>query len=285
MLGIEKYINYNGEMAEADSPVLFTTNRAFRYGDSIFESMRFTQTKIPFFDKHWNRLSKAMSTISIDKPENFTSEIIHKKCIELAEKNNILSDARIRLTIFRTGDGQYVPQNNSLEYTIEIEPMEDDGFVLPVKGLTVDIYSDIKKSKNSLSPFKTGSSLFYVMAGIYKTKNNLDDCILVNDKGNVIEGISSNIFAVKNGVLYTPPIEEACVDGVMRKVIIEIAKENKIAVYEIGLAFNVMLNADEAFFTDAVNGIRGIGAYKAQRSFNTTSKLLVEKLNLKAAEK
>lgn len=285
MLSTEKYINYNGEIVEADSPILHTTNRAFRYGDSVFESMRFTQKHIPFFVKHWKRLTEAMQVLCITIPETFTADTLQKHCLQLIEKNNISLDARVRLTVFRGGNGHFTPQSNNPEYTIEVEPIDEDSFVLPTKGLVVDIYSDIKKSRNSLSPYKTGSSLFYVMAGIYKTKNNLDDCILVNDKGNVIEGISSNIFAVKNGVLYTPPVEDACVDGVMRKVIIEIARENKIAVYEIGLAFNVMLNADEAFFTDAVNGIRWIGAYKAKRYFNNTSRLLVEKLNQKAAEK
>ncbi|MBN8702428.1 MAG: aminotransferase class IV [Bacteroidetes bacterium] len=278
----EKYICLNGEIHESDAPILYSSNRAFRYGDSVFESMRFTQKQIPFFKKHWQRLQKAMAVLFMQPTANFTEELVLGYILRLIEKNNIPADARVRLTVFRSGDGTYTPTTNTIEYLIEVDALEDDCFVLNPKGLLVDIYNDLKKSKNILSPYKIGSAALYVMAGINKIKNELDDSIIINDKGNIIEATSSNIFAVKNGVLYTPPIEEGCINGVMRNVILEIAKENRIAVYEIGLAFNVMLNADEVFLTDAVNGIRWISSYKAKRYFNTMSKTLVDKLNAAA---
>ena len=117
------------------------------------------------------------------------------------------------------------------------------------------------------------------MAGIFKNQKQLDDCILLNDQSHIIESINSNIFAVKNGVLYTPPIIDGCVDGVMRKKIIEIAQANRIAVYEISVMQNVLLGADELFLTNAIHGIRWVVAYKQKRYFNNTSKRLIEKLN------
>jgi branched-chain amino acid aminotransferase len=117
------------------------------------------------------------------------------------------------------------------------------------------------------------------MAGIHKVQQQLDECLLLNDKHHIIEGISSNIFAVKNGVLYTPPVADGCVNGVMRKKIIEIAQANKIAVYEISVMQNVLLGADELFLTNTINGIRWAVAYKQKRYFNDTSKKLTEKLN------
>jgi branched-chain amino acid aminotransferase len=84
---------------------------------------------------------------------------------------------------------------------------------------------------------------------------------------------------VKNGVLYTPPVADGCVNGVMRKKIIEIAQANKIAVYEISVMQNVLLGADELFLTNTINGIRWAVAYKQKRYFNDTSKKLTEKLN------
>src|SRR5690606_10046155 len=105
------------------------------------------------------------------------------------------------------------------------------------------------------------------MAGIYQKAHSLDECILTNDKSNITEAISSNIFAVKNGVLYTSPITDGCVDGVMRKKIIEIAQANRIAVYEMSLTQSVLLGADELFLTNAINGIRWVVAYKQKRYF------------------
>ncbi len=101
----------------------------------------------------------------------------------------------------------------------------------------------------------------------------------MNTKGDVIESINSNIFAVKNGVLYTPPVAEGCVDGVMRKKIIEVAFKNRIAVYEINIAQSVLLSSDELFLTNVISGLSWVGAYKNKRYFNNTSKLLTEKLN------
>jgi len=95
----------------------------------------------------------------------------------------------------------------------------------------------------------------------------------------IVEAISSNIFAVKNGVLYTPPIADGCVEGVMRKRIIEIAQTNKIAVYENSIMQNVLLGSDELFLTNSINGIKWVVAYKQKRYFNTTSKKIIELLN------
>lgn len=76
---------------------------------------------------------------------------------------------------------------------------------------------------------------------------NVSNAILINHIGNVIEATNANLFAVKNGVLYTCPLAEGCVAGVMRAVIMEIATENRIAVYEVPLPLSILLNSDELF--------------------------------------
>jgi branched-chain amino acid aminotransferase len=208
------------------------------------------------------------------------SEIFFEHAIlELAQKNNITSDGRVRLTVYRNEGGLYAPNDNKVSFLIEAYPIEEQGYVLNSKGYNVDLFTEFKKAQNSLSSIKSANSAIYVMAGIYKTQQQLDECLLLNDKHHIIEGISSNIFAVKNGVLYTPPVSDGCVNGVMRKKIIEIAQANKIAVYEISVMQNVLLGADELFLTNTINGIRWVVAYKQKRYFNNTSKRLTDKLN------
>jgi branched-chain amino acid aminotransferase len=126
---------------------------------------------------------------------------------------------------------------------------------------------------------KSNNALLYILAGVHRMQNNLDECIILNQNFSITEAISYNIFAVKNRVLYTPPLDEGCLDGIMRQHIIEISKQNRIAVYEVPLAMNVLLNSDEIFLTNVINGIRWVGAYKAKRYFNTIACLLNEKLN------
>jgi len=276
---MQNYINHNGVFIESDKPALTVNNRSFRYGDALFETIRFSNNKALFLKEHIQRLKTGMTVLKMNFDSNFCDQFLNNIIKELAQKNNIQSDARIRLTIYRNDGGFYAPSNNSCSYLLEMYPLDEKGYQLNVKGYTVDLFTDFKKPQNSLSSIKSANSSIYVMAGIYKTEKQLDECILTNDKSHIIEAISSNIFAVKNGVLYTPPVNDGCVDGVMRKKIIEIAQANKIAVYEISVMQNVLLGADELFLTNTIQGVRWVVAYKQKRYFNTTSKKLVEKLN------
>lgn len=276
---MQPHINHNGNFILADAPVVTANNRSFRYGDALFESIRIANYNPQFLKEHLQRLFNGMNVLKMEMNPLFNEVFLEHAILELAQKNNVTSDGRVRMTVYRNDGGFYTPDNNKVSYILEVYPVETQGYVLNQKGLTVDLYTEFKKTQNALSSIKSANSAIYVMAGIHKTEAQLDECLLLNDKHHIIEAITSNIFAVKNGVLYTPPIADGCVDGVMRKKIIEIAKENKIAVYEISVMQNVLLGADELFLTNTINGIRWVVAYKQKRYFNNTSKKLVEKLN------
>jgi branched-subunit amino acid aminotransferase/4-amino-4-deoxychorismate lyase len=276
---MQNYINHNGNFLLATSPVVTADNRSFRYGDALFETIRITNYNPQFLKEHLQRLLKGMNVLKMEMNPVFNETFMEHAILELAQKNNITSDGRVRLTVYRNEGGFYAPNSNKVSYLIEAYAIEEKGYVLNSKGYTVDLFTEFKKAQNALSSIKSANSTVYVMAGIYKAEQQLDECLLLNDKYHIIEGISSNIFAVKNGVLYTSPVSDGCVDGVMRRKIIDIAQENKIAVYEISVMQNVLLGADELFLTNTINGIRWIVAYKQKRYFNNTSKKLIEKLN------
>ena len=273
------YLSHNGNFILADMPVVTANNRSFRYGDALFETIRITNYNPQFLKEHLMRLHAGMDILKMEMNPLLNSTYLEHAILELAQKNNITSDGRVRLTVYRNEGGFYAPSDNKVSFLIEVDSLEDIGYTLNSKGYTVDLFTEFKKAQNNLSSIKYANSSFYVMAGIHKVQQQLDECLLLNDKHHIIEGISSNIFAVKNGVLYTPPVADGCVNGVMRKKIIEIAQANKIAVYEISVMQNVLLGADELFLTNTINGIRWVVAYKQKRYFNDTSKKLTEKLN------
>ncbi|MFY9308757.1 MAG: aminotransferase class IV [Bacteroidia bacterium] len=281
---MQQFVNHNGIFAAADAPLFTSKNRAFSYGDAVFETVRFTFHRPQFLNEHLQRLNFGMNIFKMQAPVDFSESFFETALIELAKKNNIGSDGRARITVYRNDGGFYTPEDNSVSYLLEILPMEEKGYMLNQKGYTVDVYTELKKSPGALASIKSANSAMYIMAGIYKKTNGLDECILTNDKGYIIEAISSNLFAVKNGVLYTSPVTDGCVNGVMRKKIIDIAQTNRIAVYELSITQSVLLGADELFLTNAVNGIRWVVAYKQKRYFNDTSKKLTEKLNELAAK-
>ena len=276
---LDSYCIYNGHVISLYEPAISFSNRAFRYGDSLFESIRYTNGKIMFLADHVKRIKLSMTTLRMNVPAEFTTGNIESLILHLLEQNDIKQDARIRLTVFRNEGGFYTPDTNDISFLIETEALETKGYQLNQKGLWVDVYAEIKKQINKISNLKTGSALLYVMAGITKTSLKLDDCLLVNDNGNIIESISSNIFVVKNGTLYTSPIADGCVDGVMRKQILDIAAQNKILTFEQTLTVHTLTNGDEVFLTNAIKGIQWVGQFKNKFYTNQKSVFFTEKLN------
>ncbi|MNL41253.1 Branched-chain-amino-acid aminotransferase [compost metagenome] len=101
----------------------------------------------------------------------------------------------------------------------------------------------------------------------------------MNDEGYLVEGISSNLFLVKNGEFYTPALTEGCVAGVMRKVILEMGLHTGLKMHEVKIKPEALRNADEIFLTNATQGIRWVVGFQEKRFFNSYSKMLTEMLN------
>lgn len=276
----DTYCNYNGHLISIYEPVVSFANRAFRYGDALFETIRVINRKAMFINDHMRRIKVGMTILRMNVPPDFNSDNIGRLIDELISHNNLHNDVRVRLTIFRNEGGFYTPKNNDISFLIETEDLhEKGGYRVNENGYTIEVFHDIKKHKNKLSNLKSGNALLYVLAGIYKRDIKMDDCLIVNEDGNVCETISSNVFIVKNGALYTPALSEGCVDGVMRKQIVNLAQQNRILCYEIPLLFNTLMNADEIFLTNAVKGIRWVGTYKTKNYHNKMASYFTEKLN------
>jgi branched-chain amino acid aminotransferase len=106
---------------------------------------------------------------------------------------------------------------------------------------------------------------------------------MLNDLGRITEAISSNIFLYKNHNIYTPSLDEGCMDGVMRKQILKVAGEMNINIFEGMLNGSMLLQADEMFLTNAIRGIQWVGSYRQKRYFNKATKEILAKINELAA--
>lgn len=274
-----EYILFNDELISKTLPMLHSSNRAFRYGDGLFESMRMSNGKLNFADLHAERLSNAMKTLKMDSSTLIDEYFLKHKTAELAKKNRFKDNVRFRITVYREGEGLYTPDSNKFGYLIEASPLTEPDFVLNKKGLIIDVYNEMTKSVDILSGFKTTSSLLYVMAGLYKKKNKLDDVLLINQHGFLCEGVSSNVFIVYDKQIYTPALSEGCVAGVMRKVVIKLAQANNIPIIEAQINPEILNEAEEVFVTNATGGIRWVMGFGKKRYFNEISKTLTVLLN------
>jgi branched-chain amino acid aminotransferase len=272
------FINFNGEVLAADSKVMAVANRAFRYGDGLFESMRLMKGQLKFADLHADRLQRGMKALKIDGYSQMDTWFLKDKVEQLALRNKI-KHGRLRLMVYRDADGLYTPTQNKMGYCLELQPLDEPRYFLNDKGLIMDIFTEIPKPTNYLSNIKTCNSLIYVMAGIFKTQNKLDDTFLLNQNGFLCEASSSNIFVWYKGHLYTPALSEGCVEGVMRQVIIKLAKQSNIPFTEAQINPDILYEADEVFLTNATKGIQWVMGYGVKRYFNRLSKGLMDELN------
>ena len=216
-------------------------------------------------------------------PTVIETGFVEKEIIKLLHKNKLYQGVRIRLSVFRDQGGKYTPQSNNASYIVETEYLEKDHYELNHKGSIIGIFPEIKKAINDLSNLKSANALLFVMAGIYAKQNKLDDCILLNEAGNIVEGISSNIFLIKGNVISTPPLKDGPVAGIMRKQILKIADLNGLKInFESSLNEAHLLNADEIFFTNSISGIQWVIAYKDRRYFNHIARQFIDKLNILA---
>lgn len=275
-----QYILFNDQFFESDAPLLQAQNRGFKFGDGLFESMRMCNGKLKFPELHTDRLHAGMKALKMDGYTLLDDYFLKQKAAELTKKNKIHGNARLRLTVYRSGEGLYTPQSNKVGYLLEASALPNSEYELNAKGLIVDVYDEIPKPINKLSNCKTTNALLYVMAGLYQKQHRLDEALLLNQNGFLCESTSSNVFVVYQGQIYTPALSEGCVAGVMRNVVMQLAKQYQLPLIEAQINPQILNEAEEVFVTNAVSGIRWVMGYGRKRYFNEVSKALSTKLNL-----
>lgn len=275
----KQFMNFNGQIIPSDQEVLSVNNRGFRYGDGLFESMRYMNGAIKFPELHIDRIQKGMKVLKLDNNMLIDSWFLREKVEELARRNKTGPDARIKLTIFRDSEGLYTPSSNKMAYVLESQMLSESQYTFNQKGLIIDVFDELTKPVNILANLKTCNSLVYVLAGVYKKQHALDEVMILNQYGFLCESISSNVFVVYDRKLYTPSLKEGCIGGVMRQVIMRLAKENGIDLIEAQVNPDILNEADEVFITNASKGIQWVMGYNNKRYFNEVGKFLSEKLN------
>lgn len=276
----DQYICINGEFFRKNDPVLKVTNRAFLYGDALFETIHANGTSLQFLEDHLIRLKYSMIILQMHIPEVIENGKIESVIKRLLNRNKLLKGARIRLTLFRNKGGKYTPIDNDSSYLIETEELSEELYAINPEGITLTVYPDIPKPVNKLSNLKTTNALLYTLAGNYAKNRNLNDAILLNSSGYVVEATSSNIFMVKDNEIYTPPLSDGCVAGIMRKQILKICDQKGYLIFNnISLKTDYLEEADELFLTNSIKGIQWVVAFNERRYYSRISKNLIPEIN------
>jgi branched-chain amino acid aminotransferase len=222
-----------------------------------------------------------MPILKMKIPSYFSFDYFLNKISELIYANQLQDkSARIRITVFRQGSGAYYPSTNEVDFIMEAEELENTYYLLPERGLVVDLFKDTFKPINRLSNLKTGNALIYVLASINSDFLRTDDCFILNEKGHICEATSSNVFAVKGNMVMTPPLTEGCVSGILRNQIKKIAEENKLLFIEKPFTSHTLIDADEVFITNTIQGPQWIRQFQSKiYEKKKITQLFIETLN------
>lgn len=272
-------INYNGEILPSDNN-LSSSNRAFLYGDGVFETLKIVNSKILYLEDHYFRLMASMRIVRMKIPNNFTLEYLETEILNLAKAENWENSARVRFTVFRNDGGFYLPTNNSVSFQIQVFPLENALYSFSDAYYEVDLYKDFFISKQLLSTIKTTNKMINITGSIFADENDLQNCILLNNDKNVVEALNGNLFMLMGTKLITPPISEGCLNGIMRKQVLQIAKKiENIEVIEAVISPFDLQKADELFITNVISGIQPITKYRKKEYKTDLAKEILTSLN------
>ncbi|WP_026706348.1 aminotransferase class IV [Flavobacterium soli] len=272
-------INFNGNIVSPDENLL-VNNRAFLYGDGVFETLKIVDGKILFLEDHYFRLMSSMRIVRMEIPMNFTMEYLEEQVFILAKANECEASARARITVYRNDGGYYLPKNKEVSFLVNVVPLENAIYRLEKSIYEVDLYKDFYVTKQLLSTIKSTNKLINITGSIFADENGLDNCLLLNDSKNVIEALNGNIFMLMGNKLSTPPVDEGCHNGVMRRQVLALAKKIEgLEVVEEPISPFDLQRADELFITNIITGIQPITKYRKKEFGNKLTTDLIVKLN------
>ena len=239
----------NGEIMPTSQAAIPVTDHGLLYGDGVFEGIRFYNGKAFRLQAHLDRLMDSARAICLSIPLNNTDLM---NALHALIKASGISDGYLRLVVTR-GVGNLGLEPSSCERGNVFIISDQIVVVSPEKlkkGVRTIIASTCRLPVNGLDPrIKSLNYLNHIMARIEATQAGVEEAILLNANGHVTEGSGDNIFIVKAGVLYTPPVSDGALDGITRSVIIALAQVAGISCVEKTLSPYDLYTADECFLT------------------------------------
>lgn len=274
-------INYNGKLIHDESENFLLMNRGLAFGDGLFETMIYTHKNIQLFNYHWDRLTEGLTCL--DLKINFTSKNLLKTIHKTIEVQSVKHESyRVKFMIWRAGKGKYNPQTDETDYLISIAPHKNIGSdQVTICGIS----TKTTLFPHSFSHLKTISALNYVLAAKERSDRRLEEIILLSHDGHMAEASAANLFIYKHKeeVFITPPLSSGCINGVMRRFLIEELKRLGVTIEEVRIPVSD-LGLDTSLILTNVTGIRQVKQLEDTKLHAGSSafellKAIIEKIN------
>lgn len=249
------YINYNGRLVSTAQPVLHPDDGGFRYGYGVFETMLVVGGHIRNAALHWQRLFAGLEALHLQLPKLHHAAWMAEQVLRTVHKNKLQQLCRVRLQVSAGGGGLYGTGAAHPHFVVECFALEPETLELNTNGLQVGVATGLAKSPDMLSNLKTCNALLYAVAAGMAKQHKWNDALVANTNGHLIESTIANLFWIKDGTTYTPPLADGCINGIMRQCVLSVTP-----VTEQSLHADALLHADEVFLTNAVKGVRWVGS-------------------------
>jgi len=254
------WVCYNGSFHPANAPLFPAVHPAVKYGDGVFETMRIWQGRILLLPLHMERLGTSLQLLQIQDGPDWNE--IEKLVLALCEKNYCIESARVRVSVYRA---------KKTEWVIEAVGLPKEEFLLNTVGWKAGIFPFGRKTTDAYANIKSINYQLYILAGLYAEEQGWQEALVLNSTGRVADGSKTNVFVVHRGNIKTPALHQGCIDGVMRRYLLDELKKRGFNVYQQEVTEDDLLQADEVFCTNAIRGIRWVNSFKKKTYSSTTT--------------
>jgi branched-chain amino acid aminotransferase len=245
------YAYVNGRFVPEAEATVSIFDRGFLYGDGVFETMRVYDGKIFRLYNHLQRLLIGLKVLQIGP--KITQEEPRAILLELIQRNGV-ADGMARIYVTRGPSGSGVKRQTPWQPTLVALARK-----LPARSELRAVISSIRlDAASKLAGIKSANRALYEVAQHEARNAGFTDAVLLNGEGQIVELTTSNVFVVKNGDLFTPPLSDGPLPGITRAVVLTIAAKLGITAYEMSFGTEMFSEADEVFATNSLMEIEPV---------------------------
>lgn len=264
---IHPNVFHNESLLPVDKVRLSPGQAGLICGWGLFTTMRIARGEAFAYERHWRRLEKDAALIRLPMPHTAAKVRVHLH--EVIRANKVADGcARIYLIYNSVGFWQSEEKRPPVDLIIYSAPMPQ--YREPIR---LGLREHGRHAASPLAGVKSISWLPNVWAVAEAQKEGFDEVVLLNERGEVAECTAANIFAVKNGKVYTPPLNSGCLEGVTRGILFEIAPEAGVAVIEQTLRPEDLYSADEVFISSTNRNLIGVGEIAGHKIANAPGRI------------
>lgn len=274
------YILYNGEFLLRDSFPVSAPEWLQLSGQMMRISLFASGNRIPFLEPHLSLLTRQFFSIGWELPGSFEPATLKSKFEKLLNRNRLFKGSRIHWFIIPGLSSGHVPGIPEFRYLAFTEGLEHDHFPLNQKGLSIGIS---KRFMNSGDPYYSSmvrSSIRSILIRQEAMENNWNEIILTDPQGNLSEILDGNLFIRFGNDILVPSAATNTLPRVMSGIVRDICRQAGFTLSESDeLCSTHLIDADEIFISDDLNGIRWVLSFEKKRYYRKAAVTISDELN------